>query len=493
MDSGHSQGGPEGHSRDLAPGDIVGKFVIEKKIGEGGFGAVYRAKNDIDKLGAVKVLHPSFSADPGMVSRFKAEARAVNQIRHSNIIDIFEFGALPDGRQYYVMEYLDGLPMDVFLNQRGRLSLEEAMPILRSIARALDAAHKQGIAHRDLKAENVFLVEEPDGTYETKLLDFGIAKLLHNDGGMAHKTRTGAPMGTPVYMSPEQCRGREVDHRTDLYAFGCLLFLTLTGKMPFDGEDVMDILLAQIQKEPPIPSAIHKDIPPQADRAVAWLLKKDPKERPPDLGSVIALLEEAAPRPITTTTAGRIARPVMGTAPTEYFQGSVAKPKRGLWLMAAGMTVLTAGAAVLFFMTRESPRPTAAVKPAPTVPAPARTPPPRAVELSAPVPAPAPAPAPAPVPPATPSLVDVRIAGVPEGTEVHWPNGLLGLAPATLKIPFGTEPVVLTFRREGFQSMTREIVPNANAFLELTMQKTGARPKPARKRNDLEDPFGGGR
>ena len=186
---------------DLEAGQKAGKFVIQKKIGEGGFGAVYKAVNDIDKVGAVKVLHPQFSADPGMVSRFKAEARAVNQIGHRGIIDIFEFGVLPDGRHYYVMEHLDGVPLDEFLKQKGRLSLEEALPFLASIARALDAAHAKGVAHRDLKPENVFLTHNASGEVEeAKLLDFGIAKLLHNDDSF-HKTQTGAPMGTPYYLS----------------------------------------------------------------------------------------------------------------------------------------------------------------------------------------------------------------------------------------------------------------------------------------------------
>src|SRR5262249_29144162 len=149
------------------------------------------------------------------ISRFIAEARAVNQIHNRHIIDIFSFGTLDDGRQYYVMELLVGKPLDVYLKQKGRLSPEEAMPILRGIARALDAAHAPGIPHPALKPENIFLVFDDDGTAFPKLLDFGIAKLLGDSasGVASHKTRTGTPLGTPYYMSPEQCRGRNVDHR----------------------------------------------------------------------------------------------------------------------------------------------------------------------------------------------------------------------------------------------------------------------------------------
>src|SRR5262249_52669990 len=208
----------------------VGEYRTESKLGEGGFGGVYNAVHPlIGKSAAIKVLNRQYSSNPQMVSRFIAEAKAVNQIRHRNIIDIFSFGQLDDGRQYYVMEYLDGEPLDALLDRHGKLALVEALPILRGIARALDAAHAKGVAHRDLKAENVFLATDSDGGgVWPKLLDFGIAKLMAPEDGVKHKTRTGTPVGTPYYMSPEQCRGRDVDHRTDIYAFGVLAYLMLT-------------------------------------------------------------------------------------------------------------------------------------------------------------------------------------------------------------------------------------------------------------------------
>ncbi|HET6612980.1 MAG TPA: serine/threonine-protein kinase [Kofleriaceae bacterium] len=279
---------------DLDPGDQVGEYVIEAKIGEGGFGSVFRAHHPlIGKLVAIKVLAPRLSADPEMVSRFIAEARAVNQIRHRNIIDIFGFGQLPDGRHYYVMEHLDGHPLDEVLDARGRLPVEEAVPILRGIARALDAAHQAGIAHRDLKPENVFLVDEDDGMRPV-LLDFGIAKLLTADQPQTHKTATGAPIGTPYYMSPEQCRGRRVDHRTDIYALGVVAFRMITGELPFDGEDYMEILLKQIGHEPPPPSTLIAGLPEGIDGVLAWTLAKDPAARPETLSAAVDALEAAA-------------------------------------------------------------------------------------------------------------------------------------------------------------------------------------------------------
>jgi eukaryotic-like serine/threonine-protein kinase len=273
-----------GRDGDLEAGQQVGEYVIENKIGEGGFGAVYRATHPlIGKVAAVKVLARQYSADPQMLSRFVAEARAVNQIRHRNIIDIFAFGQIEDGRHFYVMELLDGEPLDRFVEETGGCSLGAAIPILREVARALDAAHAKGIAHRDLKPENVFLVRDADGTMTPKLLDFGIAKLLGSASQeTGHRTRTGSPIGTPYYMSPEQCRGRDVDHRTDIYSFGCLAYELLTGKVPFDAEENITILFKQINDEPVPPSQVVAEnpalppLPAGVDEAIAWMMKKEP-------------------------------------------------------------------------------------------------------------------------------------------------------------------------------------------------------------------------
>ncbi len=479
---------------DLEAGQKAGKFVIQKKIGEGGFGAVYKAVNDIDKVGAVKVLHPQFSADPGMVSRFKAEARAVNQIGHRGIIDIFEFGVLPDGRHYYVMEHLDGVPLDEFLKQKGRLSLEEALPFLASIARALDAAHAKGVAHRDLKPENVFLTHNASGEVEeAKLLDFGIAKLLHNDDSF-HKTQTGAPMGTPYYMSPEQCRGRDVDHRTDVYAFGVLTYQLLTGMMPFNGEDYMEIMMAQIHQEPKAPSEFATDISVDADMAVLWMLRKDPADRPPTLIEAIQALvgEGEIPESISAEFAfahsetlaipfaeQKSRKSTIGAGTKAQLQVEKKKP---LPLIAAAVAVLGLGA--VFFVSRGGfsegetqlpPKPnTQAVQPA---------------SLNEPLEKTA-------APTATPTLVTVDIQGAPEGAKVSWANGVLGVAPGKVQMPYGTKPVILTFELEGYRLATAEVVPNQDAALKVPMFAIETKPRRPRKktkkrksRNSIENPF----
>jgi serine/threonine-protein kinase len=279
---------------ELSAGTMVGEYRVDSKLGEGGFGAVYRALHPvIGKAAAIKVLHRPYSVNPQMVSRFIAEARAVNQIRHRNIIDIFGFGKLGDGRQYYVMELLDGMTLERFLRDRGRVGAQQAIPILRGIARALDAAHACGIAHRDLKPDNVFLAFDEEGEPFPKLLDFGIAKLL-GDGAPVHKTRTGAPIGTPHYMSPEQCRGKNVDHRTDVYSFGVLTHQMLTGSLPFDGDDAMAVLVQHTSKEPPRASGAYAELPAALDAPIAAMLAKDPQARPASVGEAIEAVAAAA-------------------------------------------------------------------------------------------------------------------------------------------------------------------------------------------------------
>jgi serine/threonine-protein kinase len=277
----------------LLAGAVVGEYEIEGLLGEGGFGAVYKAVHPlIGKAAAVKLLKREFSSNPEMVSRFISEARAVNQIRHRNIIDIFSFGALPDGRQFFVMELLEGIVLDKYLERHGRLSPGQALPILKQLARALGAAHAAGIAHRDMKPENVFLTFEEDGKPYPKLLDFGIAKLV-KDAGSRHKTQTGTPLGTPLYMSPEQVHGRDVDQRTDIYSLGIVAFEMLTGKLPFDGTSVMDILMKQAGAAAPKPSSVCDAVPAALDAPILHMMEKDPAARPNGIVKAIEDLERA--------------------------------------------------------------------------------------------------------------------------------------------------------------------------------------------------------
>ncbi len=208
-------------------GQQVGSYLIESQIGEGGMGAVYRATHVmLRRPAAIKVLLPQFSVNADFVQRFFNEAKAATSIRHLGIVEIYDFGLNPGGVAYIAMELLRGESLARRM-KRGRLPVHASLGIIRQMCGALGAAHELGIVHRDLKPDNVFIV--PDGEVATgeriKLLDFGIAKLTQDSGGMnSHKTRTGALMGTPAYMAPEQCRGVHVDHRADIYSLGCMLY-----------------------------------------------------------------------------------------------------------------------------------------------------------------------------------------------------------------------------------------------------------------------------
>ncbi len=277
---------------ELVAGMMVGEYKIDKKIGEGGMGAVYSATHPmIGKRAAIKVISAALGADPSAVNRFVQEARSVNQIGHPNIVDVFAFGELADGRNYFVMEYLQGHSLADRLETP--IALGEAIEVLDQVADALEAAHEKQIVHRDLKPDNVYLAAVRGGRTLVKLLDFGIAKLSTPEssaGGVA-KTRTGMMMGTPGYLSPEQARGRNVDHRTDIYALGCMIFEIVCGRLPFVADNAMDMVLMHMTQAPEKPSQVWADIPPPLDALIFRMLDKNPDERP-TLGEIRACFSE---------------------------------------------------------------------------------------------------------------------------------------------------------------------------------------------------------
>ncbi len=281
---------------EMALGTQVGEYQVTCKLGEGGMGTVFGAVHPlIGKKVAIKVLNPGLSQDDTIVQRFIQEARSVNQIGHRNIVDIFAFGQLPSGRQYFVMEHLHGKSLKERLDE-GPLPYAEAFTILLEVGDALSAAHAEGIVHRDLKPDNIFLTQSKRGGVRTvKLLDFGIAKLLRaEEGGAAiQQTRTGTSMGTPLFMSPEQCLGKPVDARTDIYSIGVIMFELFTGQLPFPGPSYIETVNGHISQPPPNPGELA-DLPASLSALILHCMEKDQTKRPQSIDEVRATINQVA-------------------------------------------------------------------------------------------------------------------------------------------------------------------------------------------------------
>jgi serine/threonine-protein kinase len=282
---------------DLRAGTMIGEYRVEGKLGEGGMATVFAATHPlIGKKVAIKVISRRLCADLHAVERFIGEARTVNQIGHPNLVDIFAFGVLPDGRAYLVMEWLQGETLGERM-ARERLPVHRAIDVLIQLCDALEAAHEKGIVHRDLKPHNVFVLERADKV-RVKLLDFGIAKLADSDASVP-KTRSGVAMGTAGYMSPEQARGKNVDHRTDIYALGCVAYEMLLGRLPFVADTAIDILAMHLAAAPPSPRTVWPAVPAGLEKMLVQMLAKEPDGRP-SLQQARAVFDSAA-RSITPT------------------------------------------------------------------------------------------------------------------------------------------------------------------------------------------------
>jgi serine/threonine protein kinase len=272
----------KGNFVELPPGAIVGEvYEIDAKIGRGAMGEVYAARHiKLGKRVAIKVIGEALSEDPAAIERFSQEARTLAQIQHPAIVAVDHVGELADGRAYFVMELLRGESLFSHL-QREQLPLPQALHVLDQIARGLEAAHAQGIVHRDLKPENIFLTHVADEAPIVKLLDFGLSKLINNADRRAERTQSGAAIGTPMYMSPEQMRGPDVDHRTDIYALGCIAYELVLGSVPFPhAETAPELYAAHLHEAPQLPRSIWPEIPPQLDLALFAMLAKDADHRP---------------------------------------------------------------------------------------------------------------------------------------------------------------------------------------------------------------------
>ncbi|HEY5921618.1 MAG TPA: serine/threonine-protein kinase [Kofleriaceae bacterium] len=338
-------------------GTQVGAYRLLEQIGAGGMGAVWLAEHAmLGRRAAVKILHKDYSARSEIVARFFNEARAATAISDPGIVQIFDFGHHIDGTAYIVMELLEGEALDKRIRSRGPMPIFDALRVIRQVASSLASAHARGIVHRDLKPENIFLVRDAEvpGGERAKILDFGIAKLQGDRVGW--RTETSQVMGTPLYMSPEQCRGAGmVDHRTDIYSLGCMLFVLVTGRPPFLAEGSGDLIAMHLREPPPLASSFNVRVTPELDQLIGRCLAKDPAQRfasGTELANAIALLLGTRPSapvintPVTqqpfvakgattlSASSGMIAVPA-GTAPT-----SAGGKRRPVFALVAGAAVL---------------------------------------------------------------------------------------------------------------------------------------------------------
>lgn len=275
---------------------LAEKYLVEELIKHGGMGSVYRGKHVMmDKTVAIKVLRPSLAGDDVVVARFSREAKAASRISHPHAVSVTDFGESENGVVFLVMEFLDGRTLKDVIRSEGPMPLSRAVEIVRQVSGALDVAHQQGVVHRDLKSDNIMLSQTNGGDW-AKVLDFGIAKIQQSEGTRDNDiTAANLVIGTPQYMSPEQCsQTGTIDARSDVYSLGVIVFEMLTGRVPFTGESPTVIMMKQVQDEPPSVLEARPDLPAGIDQLMAKALAKQPKDRFQTAGELSAALTHAA-------------------------------------------------------------------------------------------------------------------------------------------------------------------------------------------------------
>ncbi|MCC6622828.1 MAG: serine/threonine protein kinase [Deltaproteobacteria bacterium] len=284
------------HRGDPLIGSVINeRFHIVSKIGAGGMGAVYRAKQlGMNRDVAIKVLLRELTENEVVLRRFHLEALAVSKLKHPNTIQIFDFGETSDGLLYIAMELLEGRPLAKVLSEERQLSVQRALRVIEQTCKSLREAHSKGIVHRDLKPDNIFLSAVGEDGDFVKVLDFGVAKVAEGDGQQKTLTKAGSIFGTPKYMSPEQSRGSELDARSDIYALGVILYELITGKVPFNADNPLGILIKHIQEVPPPIALTRPDlvVPESVERFVLRLLAKSPEDRPQTAEAMIREIEK---------------------------------------------------------------------------------------------------------------------------------------------------------------------------------------------------------
>ena len=457
-------------------GKKIGNYNVTRQLGEGGMGAVYLGEHPlIGKRVAIKVLHDELSKNKDIVQRFFTEARAVNDIHHDNIVDIVDFGQVRDenGSElvYFIMEQLEGENLGQRI-KRGPVSFQEAIHVISQCAGALAASHAHEIVHRDIKPDNIFLIRRGQDQAFVKLLDFGIAKLTGAQA-VSGMTRAGSVIGTPAYMSPEQCDGKgNIDWRSDIYSLGIVMYELLCRRVPFLGTGFGEILVAQLTLAPAPPSALVPTIPAALEAIVLRCLEKSRADRFQSMDELRdALLSSGAyvpPRGFTGANAliqQRHSEPsipaVYGPSTTLSHSASELRPATGSGAVAeksraplyalVSLAALGAGfgAVALLHSNGRSGSVVAATAPA-------------AIAVSAP-----------PV-----ELVTLLFDSTPEGATITRAGEAtpLGKTPHTMKLAKGTPTFDVLFSLGGFKSETRTLTINKDRDVLVSLTKFAASP-----------------
>ena len=496
------EGGAEGAGR--APSEpppdpligrtIDGRYLIEGVLGEGGMGLVYRATHAVlNKPLAVKVLRPDVSKDEEIITRFRQEAQSASAIGNEHIISISDFGTLTDGSTYFVMEFLDGIDLTTAIEQETpKMSVARAVHIGRQLCHALGAAHDAGIVHRDLKPDNIYLIRRGQDSDFVKVLDFGIAKV---GSGTRRLTKAGQVFGTPHYMSPEQCGGQGIDHRTDIYALGVILYEMVTGQVPFDADNLMGVLTKHMYELPVPPNSIGEltvECPPALEAIILKALQKSPADRYETMAELADDLGRLATGEIPSAVAEGVRRGDPTGAiglPTVSGPMATVRPRSTAWLPIAvgGALLLAAAIAGILYLAgdKEAPPPdpvaTNAEAVEPVLEAEAEDPEPEAET----------------VPENDPETVEavgsretakVIITSEPDGAEVWMEGELIGNTPVEIPRPEGERRMELRLRRARYEEQSIRISALTQESVHITLEparRTADRRRNGSRRRDM--------
>ncbi|HET6611633.1 MAG TPA: protein kinase [Kofleriaceae bacterium] len=508
-------------------GANVGNYRVVQKLGEGGMGSVYLAEHPlIGKKVALKVLHAELSSNEDVTTRFFNEAKAVNDIQHPNIVDIIDYGTIDNASSpghhvvYFIMEFLDGVSLADTVRTQAPLEVKRTLHICHQIADCLAASHRNSIVHRDLKPDNIILVARRSTKDFVKVLDFGIAKLTGEHHG-SRRTRTGIVMGTPAYMSPEQCEGRgQIDHRTDIYSLGILLYECLTGRVPFVGVGYGEVLVQHLTQSPPPPSSLVSTIPPHVEAVCLKALQKDPGARYATMEDFMAALDDpeayveshgglagfldsgATVVPVHADASQRYQAFAPGDSPARppaYAAKTVALPapvegagpgaaapgNRSKTLIIAGIAavILVAGGLIAFAMSgsetpvAETDNPVMVSSGGHDV-APVTTPPP-VIADAAPAIAEPEKPEPEVIPePAKPEKVEIVINSDPDGARIYV-NGShesIGTTPYVYTVEKSKKPIKVVLRLARYHTEADDVIPNRDRELNIALKRRQRQP-----------------